>query len=63
MNQMECTVSCPYCGEANVVVIDELAGASQEYVEDCQVCCQPWQLTVTLDANGEPNVDIRRAGD
>jgi hypothetical protein len=29
--------------------VDESAGTSQQYVEDCQVCCQPNVLTVTFD--------------
>ena len=44
---MEATVECPYCGEAVLIAIDPGGGESQEYVEDCQVCCQPWQVTVT----------------
>ena len=60
---MEVTVSCPYCGEGNLIVVDESAGGSQEYVEDCQVCCQPWQVRVTLDRDGEPEVDVRKTGE
>lgn len=30
-----------YCGEWNNSEVDESAGQTQEYVEDCQVCCQP----------------------
>lgn len=60
---MEVIVSCPYCGEGNTIVVDESAGESQEYVEDCQVCCQPWQVRVTLDQDGEAEVDVRKAGE
>ena len=60
---MEVTVSCPYCGEGNVIFVDESAGESQEYVEDCQVCCQPWQVRVTLDEDGVPDVDVRKAAE
>ena len=60
---MQTRVSCPYCGEENLIVIDESAGESQDYVEDCQVCCQPWQVTVTLNEDGEPEVDVRKPGD
>jgi transposase-like protein len=60
---MEVTVSCPYCGEGNLIVVDESAGESQEYVEDCQVCCQPRQVRVTLDQDGAPEVDVRKAGE
>jgi transposase-like protein len=60
---MQTMVSCPYCGEGNVIAVDESAGESQEYVEDCQVCCQPWQVAVTLNEDGEPEVEVRRAGE
>ena len=43
------SLSCPYCGEAVDVVIDEGGGSSQSYVEDCPVCCRPWQVEVTHD--------------
>ncbi|MEO7083702.1 MAG: CPXCG motif-containing cysteine-rich protein [Gemmatimonadaceae bacterium] len=39
-------VVCPYCGETNEVGVDPGGGNSQEYVEDCQVCCQPWRVVV-----------------
>ena len=32
---------CESCGEEIVVPVDLSAGASQEYVEDCPVCCRP----------------------
>ena len=37
-------VVCPYCGDANEVSVDPGGGDSQEYVEDCQTCCQPWRV-------------------
>lgn len=46
------TVSCPYCGEAVGIVID-CTMASQEFVEDCQVCCRPIQYLVSVDEDGE----------
>jgi len=42
-------LSCPYCAEPVEVVIDEGGGSQQSYVEDCPVCCRPWQVEVTLD--------------
>ncbi len=42
------TVRCPYCGERLEVFIDRSV-RRQEYIEDCQVCCRPIILTVTLD--------------
>ena len=42
------TVRCPYCGEWLEIVIDRSV-RRQEYIEDCQVCCRPITLTITLD--------------
>jgi hypothetical protein len=44
-------VECPYCGEVNLLRLDLSAG-SQSYVEDCQVCCQPMQVAVTVSGDG-----------
>ena len=37
----EASYTCDACGEEIVVPIDLSAGTSQEYVEDCPVCCRP----------------------
>ena len=60
---MQMTVSCPYCGEENIIIVDESVGESQDYVEDCQVCCQPWQVSVIVNEDGEAEVDVRKPGD
>ena len=49
------TITCPYCGEAIDLLIDDSAG-DQQYIEDCQVCCRPITISVTLDETGEPQV-------
>jgi transcription elongation factor Elf1 len=41
-------VSCPFCGERITVLVDASAGP-QQYIEDCQVCCRPFQVTVEAD--------------
>ena len=32
------------------LVIDEGGGGQQSYIEDCPVCCRPWQVEVAYDA-------------
>ncbi|MDQ8179171.1 CPXCG motif-containing cysteine-rich protein [Pelagicoccus sp. SDUM812005] len=46
------TVPCPYCGESVGIVVD-CTLSSQEFVEDCQVCCRPIQFSVSVDEDGE----------
>jgi hypothetical protein len=40
---------CAGCGEWNEAAVDESAGRSQTYAEDCQVCCKPNVLRVEWD--------------
>ena len=54
--QSEAEVVCPYCGEVSVIGLDPGGGPVQEYVEDCQVCCRPWQVHVEYDERGDANV-------
>ena len=42
------TINCPYCGESMSIVIDVSAGG-QSYIEDCQICCQPMQISFEVD--------------
>ncbi|MFC3813367.1 CPXCG motif-containing cysteine-rich protein [Lysobacter sp. GCM10012299] len=51
-------VQCPYCGETITLVIDDSAG-SQNYIEDCQVCCRPITVVVEFDEDGVPQADVR----
>ncbi len=37
---------CDSCGEEIVIPVDPSGGASQSYVEDCPVCCNPSVLHV-----------------
>ena len=55
---MQTVASCPYCGEPNTLSVDEAGGSRQSYVEDCQVCCQPWTVLVTF-YDDEPQVELR----
>jgi len=54
----EFTVTCPYCGEDVAITIEpDVRGA---FVQDCEVCCNPWQLRVTRDGD-ERYVSVERA--
>jgi hypothetical protein len=54
----EQTISCPYCGEAISVLVDDSL-PEQRYVEDCQVCCRPIVLNVAVDPDGDISVLAR----
>ena len=42
---VEHAFECPYCGEAITVLVDTSV-PEQEYVEDCEVCCNPIAIRV-----------------
>jgi hypothetical protein len=50
------TICCPYCGEINEIALDPGSGSEQVYVEDCQVCCRPWRVTVRYFSDGGAEV-------
>ena len=38
-------VMCPYCGEEVEIYLEpEIKGT---FVQDCEVCCNPWRVRVT----------------
>jgi hypothetical protein len=55
---MDALVTCPYCGAPVEMTLDPGSGDDQEYVEDCEVCCQPWRVSVTYDRSGQARVSI-----
>jgi hypothetical protein len=44
-------IDCPYCGENFDLEVDCSAGG-QQYVEDCPVCCQPIEISTSIDFEG-----------
>jgi uncharacterized Zn finger protein len=57
----EADVTCPYCGETVSLRLDPAGGAVQEYVEDCEVCCQPWRVLVRFQRTRSVSVRVERA--
>jgi len=40
--------TCPHCGERISVVLD-LSVGYQRYIEDCEVCCNPIEITCQVE--------------
>jgi hypothetical protein len=56
-------IDCPYCGEGFDTDVDCSSG-SQQYVEDCPVCCQPIDIDTNVDIDGRLiGVNARRGDD
>ena len=53
----EAQITCPYCGETITILLDP-SDTDQEYIEDCQVCCQPINFTILGEQEGELKVHV-----
>lgn len=51
---------CDACGEEIVIPLDLSAGHSQQYVEDCPVCCRPNVIRVEIGQAGDVRVWAER---
>ena len=47
---------CDACGEEIVIPLDFSEGSSQQYVEDCPVCCRPNLIHVEIEGDGAARV-------
>jgi transcription elongation factor Elf1 len=47
----EKSFKCPYCFERISMLLDLSEDGSQQYIEDCEVCCQPIQIAFTVEEN------------
>ena len=45
-------VDCPYCGEPFATAVDT-SGGSQDYIEDCPVCCRPIEFRLETGPDGD----------
>ncbi len=55
-------VTCPYCGEPGTISV----GADEEdeqFVQDCAVCCRPWQVRVRVRRDGTVDVTVGAEGE
>jgi hypothetical protein len=51
-------VTCPYCGEVvDIYVEPEVHGT---FVQDCEVCCNPWLVRVEFDGD-DRHISVGRA--
>jgi hypothetical protein len=51
-------VTCPYCGEEIEIRVERDVRGS--FVQDCEVCCNPWTVHVERDGD-ERHVSVTRA--
>jgi hypothetical protein len=51
-------VTCPYCGEQVEIYLEP--DVSGSFVQDCEVCCNPWRVRV-FGRGDERDVEVVRA--
>ena len=51
-------IQCPYCLEQVHLFVDP--GTQGSLIEDCEVCCQPWEVDVER-SGGRLSVVVTRA--
>jgi len=55
---VEHSFSCPYCGEEISMVLD-LSVRRQSYVEDCEVCCNPIEVSYSVQDDALASFDAK----
>lgn len=55
---LEARVQCPYCWEQFSLLVDASVD-TQEYVEDCEICCRPIDFVIDIDEQDQIQVQAR----
>ena len=51
-------VTCPYCGEGVEIYVEpDVTGT---FVQDCEVCCNPWRVRI-VGSGQDRDVEVSRA--
>ena len=58
MDKDEFYVTCPYCGETVEIYVEPDVRGS--FVQDCEVCCNPWTVRI-VGRGARRRVDVARA--
>lgn len=49
MEPIEYFFLCPYCFQEISMLLDPGTSALQDYIEDCEVCCQPIEIRYQVE--------------
>ena len=49
---------CPYCWETISMLMDP-SSHEQQYVEDCEVCCNPMEINVKFQENELVSFEVK----
>jgi transcription elongation factor Elf1 len=56
---MEYFFTCPYCWQEISFVLD-LSQPEQEYIEDCEICCNPVKVSFTTEEGEITNFEAEK---
>ena len=56
---MEHFFSCPYCWERISMILDSSEEES-DYIEDCEICCRPIELSFKFSGEHLANFEARK---
>lgn len=51
---------CPHCFQEVSMLVDSSI-AKQSYIEDCEVCCNPLQIQLTIEEGGVASFEATAA--
>lgn len=57
--QEETQITCPFCWETLTISLD-MSLPVQDYIEDCQVCCQPIRIRYSNDGGELTSIEATR---
>ena len=55
--------NCPYCGTAFSIRVDNTGGDRQSFIVDCENCCRPIEVEVTVEGDGYVSLITKRGGE
>ena len=58
--ESDLSIQCPYCWESFFVRVDVTGGSSQSFSYDCEICCRPIGVRVSLDVQGTSHAEVER---
>lgn len=47
---LESNFTCPHCWQAQIKIIDSSIN-KQEFIEDCEICCNPIEFNIEIQEN------------
>ena len=54
---------CAFCGENNEVFVDGSGARTQRFTEDCEVCCRPNLISISIQVDDTVDINVEREYD